>query len=227
MPRSCRTPAIVVGLLLVAACGESTTQVTVEATETMLCVKPVNSSLSRLRVSSPSLNPELILTDTEGEVAFNPPWTGDVRGELDSLRCYNFLNFHPQRPREFAVSVQAGGVTTELVVPRAEALDELSLFGGPMDCSEVREFRLNSTQMRETWAVVEVPPGSLFTYTYCERYVIMDGEKVPIEDVYCNSWFTQDQGGGRAELMCEQERTEPDGTVEGPGTEAFYFRFDE
>lgn len=108
----------------------------------------------------------LVVDDTEGEVAFNPPWSGDVRGELDGLRCYNFLNFHPQRPREFAVSVQAGGVTTELVVPRAEALDELSLFGRPMDCSEVREFELNGTQIRETWAVAEVPPASLYTYTY-------------------------------------------------------------
>ena len=216
-------------LLPVAACGESSAEpeVIVEATRSMLCVEAVDTRVSQLQVSSPDLDPELILTDVEGETEFHPPWMGEVRGRVDGLRCYNFLNFHPQRPREFEVRIEAGDIVTELLVARAETLEELSLFGGPIECSEVRESQLNETQIKETFAVLEVPPGSLFTYTFCDRYVIQDGVKSPSEDIDCTSWFRQDQGSGRIQLMCEQERTEPDGTVEGPGTEAFYVRLDE
>ena len=249
MARSRRSK--VAGLVLVSllACGEDAQppEVVAEATETMVCVTAVDATLTSVRISSPNLDaslrlsddalaslrasspdydPTLILTDVAGEVAVTPPWWIEAGGELGGLRCYNFMNFHPDVPSEFEVRVEAGGFITELLVPVARSFDGLSLFGGPLECSKIVEWEAaDGTRVRETRGVLEVPPFSQYTSTRCGAYVIQDGERV-LGDSACSSFFRQEQGGGRIELMCEQRKTKPDGRVVGPGWR-LYVRIDD
>ncbi|NNE19926.1 MAG: hypothetical protein HKN10_15755 [Myxococcales bacterium] len=248
MARSRRSKVVVVVLVSLLGCGGDAPEVVAEATETMVCVTAVDAALTSVRVSSPNLDaslllsdealaslrasspdydPTLILTDVAGDVAVTPPWWIEAGGELAGARCYNFMNFHPNVPREFEVRVEAGGFVTEVLVPVARSFDGLTLFGRPLECSKTREWEPadGTFQARETWGVLEVPPFSQYTSTSCGDYVIRDGESVPL-DSPCTSYFRQDQGGGRVELMCEQRRTELDGSVVGPGRR-FYVRTDD
>jgi hypothetical protein len=250
MARSRRSKVAALVLVSLLACGEDAQppEVVAEATETMVCVTAVDATLTGVRISSPNLDaslllsddalaslrasspdydPTLILTDVAGEVAVTPPWWIEAGGESGGLRCYNFMNFHPNVPSEFEVRVEAGGFITELLVPVARSFDGLSLFGRPLECSKIVEWEPadGTFRARETWGVLEVPPFSQYTSTSCGAYVIQDGERVP-EDSPCTSFFRQEQGGGRIELMCEQRRTEPDGRVVGPGRR-FYVRIDD
>ena len=236
-------------LVSLVACGEDvqTPEVVAEATETMVCVSAVDSALASVRISSPNLDaspilgdealanlqasradydPSLILTDVAGEVTVTVPWRIEAGGEFGDLRCYNFMNLHPNAPREFEVRVEAGGRIIELLVPVARSFDELSLFGDPLECSRTRDWEAaDGTRARETWGVLEVPPFSHYTSTSCDDYVILEGESVPL-DVPCRSFFRREQGGGNIELMCESKRTEPDGRVVGPGR-LHYVRIDD
>ncbi len=250
MARPRQSNVLAVVLVSLVACGEDAHPpgVVAEATETMVCVTAVDATLTSVRISSPNLDaslllsddalanlrasspnydPTLILTDVAGEIAVNPPWWIRAGGELDGVRCYNFMNFHPNVPSKFEVRVEAGGFSTERLVAVARSLDDLSLFGRPLECSKIVEWEPadGTFRARETWGVLEVPPFSQYTSTSCGEYVIRDGEKVP-EDTPCKSFFRQEQGGGRIELMCEQRRTESDGSVVGPGRQ-FYVRIDD
>ncbi len=249
MARPRRSNVLAFVLISLVACGEDVKppEVVVEATETMVCVTAGDGALTSVRISSPNLDaspivgdealanlraswadydPSLILTDVAGEVTVTAPWRIEAGGELDGLRCYNFMNLHPNAPSEFEVHVEAGGLIKELLVPVARSFDELSLFGDPLECSRTREWEAaDGTRAHETWGVLEVPPFSHYTSTSCNDYVIRDGESLPL-DVPCRSFFRQEQGGGDIELMCEQERTEPDGRVVGPGR-LHYIRIDD
>ncbi len=236
-------------LVSLVGCGEDVQppDVVAEATLTMVCVTAGNTTLTSVRISSPNLDaslllgdeafaslrasradydPTLILTDVAGEVTVTAPWRIEAGGDLAGLRCYNFMNLHPNAPSAFEVRVEAGGFITELLVPVARSFDGLSLFGRPLECSGTREWEAaDGTRAHETWGLLEVPPFSHYTSTTCGDYVIRDGESVPL-DSPCRSFFRREQGGGDIEIMCEQRSTEPDGRVVGRGGRR-YVRIDD
>ncbi len=213
------------------SCGDSgtaTPEVIAEATQNMLCVTAGGSSLAHVEASSDELEPALVFRDTEDGLTFNPPWSGDARGERDGLRCYSLWNLDPI-PDELMVNVGVGAVSIDLAVPLEGS--DLSLFGAPLECTTLSEWEYDggnrfgpaTVQVREMHGSIEAPPGTRYTLTKCDEYSVSNGEVlVP----GCRSWPSEMNESGRVGLLCSQERTRPDGRIEGTG-KAFYVRFDE
>lgn len=239
MTRSLTTQRAALGLSLLVACGDSamaTPEVFAEATQNMLCVTAGGSSLTSVQASSEDLEPSLIFRDAEDGLTFNPPWSGSASGELDGLRCYSLLNldrgnpyFHQETPDELLVEVVVGGASIDLVVPLGGS--DLSLFGERLECTTVYETRYDDRgprddiAVRNTYGSVEAPPGTLFTVTACDEYVLRDGVKEVLRPG-CRSSRGEMDESGEVERCCSQERTEADGRVVGPGR-FYYVRLEE